>query len=295
MNEASRDADVTLWLSGEVPLLLRRIEAGTLRMGSRGVHTDEEPVHRVRITEPYYVGTFPVTQAEYRAVAAYAQELQLDPEPSYFKGDSRPVEQVSWEDAVAWCGWIERHWRDLCGTTKEGTELMIGSFGLPTEAQWEYACRAGTETEYYTGDGEPALAEAGWYDGNSGGETHPMGKRKENEWGLYDMHGNVREWCRDAWDEDAYKKREDGVVDPEVTGQYVGEQDRVLRGGSWITRADRCRSALRLRWRVDDRYWSIGFRVCLVRSPAAEPGGGKACPGKAEHSQSQTRLPPRGC
>jgi formylglycine-generating enzyme required for sulfatase activity len=91
-SQAKREADVALWLPGDVPLLLRRIEAGTFRMGSRGL---EEPVHRVRITEPYYLGTFPVTQAEYRAVAAYAQELQLDPEPSHFKGDSRPVEQVS--------------------------------------------------------------------------------------------------------------------------------------------------------------------------------------------------------
>ena len=109
-DQASRDAEVTLWLPGEVPLLLRRIETGIFRMGSRGAFTDaftdEEPVHRVLIKEPYYVGTFPVTQAEYRAVAAYAQGLQLDPEPSYFKGDSRPVERVSWEDAVAWCAAI---------------------------------------------------------------------------------------------------------------------------------------------------------------------------------------------
>lgn len=195
-NQASREADVTLWLPGEVPLLLRRIEAGTFRMGSRGAYASEEPVHRVRITETYYLGTFPVTLAEYRAVAVSAPELE--PEPSLFKGNSRPVEQVSWEDAVAWCGWIQKHWRDLRGTTKEGTELAIRSFGLPSEAQWEYACHEGTETEYHTGDGEAALAESGWFNGNAGGETHPVGERKENRWGLYDLHGNVWEWCRDA-------------------------------------------------------------------------------------------------
>jgi formylglycine-generating enzyme required for sulfatase activity len=275
MNQAKGEADVTLWLPGEVPLLLRRIEAGSFRMGSRGAYPEEEPIHRVLITEPYYVGTFPVTQAQYRAVAAYAQELQLDPQPGYFKGDPRPVEQASWEDAVAWCGWIGRHWRDLGGTTKERTELTIRSFGLPSEAQWEYACRAGTETEYHTGDGEAALAEAGWYDGNAGGETHPVGERKENRWGLYDLHGNVWEWCRDAWDGDAYKKREDGVVDPEVGAEEVRKQAplRVLRGGAWSVGADGCRSSSRGGYKADGRFKRGGFRVCLLRSQAAEPGG----------------------
>jgi formylglycine-generating enzyme required for sulfatase activity len=175
---------------------------------------------------------------------------------------------------VAWCGWIERHWRHFSGTTKEDTELKIRSFGLPTEAQWEYACRAGTETEYYTGDGEAALAEAGWYDGNSGGQTHPVGERKENQWGLYDMYGNIGEWCRDAWDKDAYKKRVDGAEDPEATAEYVGEQDdprRVSRGGSFHSEADLCRSSARDWWGADVRGSLIGFRVCLVRSPAADP------------------------
>jgi formylglycine-generating enzyme required for sulfatase activity len=289
--QASRDAEATLWLPGEVPLLLRRIEAGTFRMGSRGRYPEEEPVHRVRITEPYYLGTFPVTQAQYRAVAACAPELRLDPDPSEFKGDARPVEKVSWEDAVAWCGWVERHWRDLRGTTSEGTELMIRRFGLPTEAQWEYACRAGTETEYHTGDGEAALAEAGWYVGNSGGETHPVGEKEANRWGLYDLHGNVFEWCRDAWDADAYKKRPDGVVDPEVSAEDVGQQYpvRVLRGGSWINGADVCRSSDR-DWRgAGDRSRRHGFRVCLVRSPAAEPSGGAAGPGEAERGGTPQR------
>jgi formylglycine-generating enzyme required for sulfatase activity len=215
-----------------------------------------------------------VTQAEYRAVAVSGPELE--PEPSHFKGDSRPVEQVSWEEAVAWCGWIQKHWRDLRGTTKEGTELAVRTFGLLTEAQWEYACRAGTETEYYTGDGEAALGEAGWYADNAGDETHPVGEKKENRWGLYDLHGNVWEWCRDAWDEDAYKKRQDGVVDPEVTAEDGGEQTphRVLRGGSWRAGADWCRSSDRGRWRADVRLRILGFRVCLVRSPVAELGGG---------------------
>jgi formylglycine-generating enzyme required for sulfatase activity len=184
---------------------------------------------------------------------------------------------------------------------QKGTELEIRSFGLLTEAQWEYACRAGTETEYYTGDGETALAEAGWYSGNSGNGTHLVGEKKENQWGLYDMHGNVWEWCRDAWDGDAYKKREDGVADPEVTAKDPGKETprRVLRGGSWADRAVWCRSSLRFRGRAG-RFRFYGFRVCLVCSPVAEPGGGEAGPGKAEpggtprRSQSRTCLPTGG-
>ena len=275
MEQALRDADVTLWLPGEIPLALRRIEAGTFRMGSRGVSDWEEPIHRVQITKPYYIGTFPVTQAQYRAVATCAQELRLRPDPSSFNGDSKPVEGVSWQDAVAWCGWIEGHWRDLRCTTNEGAKLMIRSFGLPTEAQWEYACRAGTETDNYTGDGEAALAEAGWYCGNSGSETHPVGERKKNEWGLYDMLGNVCEWCRDAWDIDAYNKREEGAVDPEVTAEDTGLKNHrvlrggsysVLRGGSYIYEADGV-NGLRASRRggnpVGARNRDRGFRVCL--------------------------------
>jgi formylglycine-generating enzyme required for sulfatase activity len=139
-----------------------------------------------------------------------------------------------------------------------------------------------------TGDGVAALAEAGWYGGNSGVEAHPVGERKENKWGLYDMHGNVWEWCRDAFDEDAYKKREDGAVDPEVTA-YVDDPLRVLRGGSWFGAADRCRSFSRNWGRADSRLTSNGFRVCLVRSPVAEPGGGEAGPGKAERGGTPQR------
>jgi sulfatase modifying factor 1 len=157
--------------------------------------------------------------------------------------------------------------------TADGKLITVGRFGLPTEAQWEYACRAGTETEYYRGDGEATLAEAGWFDGNAGGVTHPVGELAPNEFGLYDMHGNVDEWCCDAWDEDAYKKRVDGTTDPEVSTEDVSDANpvRVFRGGSRGAIAWICRSAIRSGGRPDVRERYQGFRVCLVPGPVPQP------------------------
>jgi formylglycine-generating enzyme required for sulfatase activity len=169
--------------------------------------------------KPYLLGRYPVTQEQYHAITGV--------NPSYLKGDKLPVEKVSWDDATRYCQMLSEH----SGQTVR----------LPTEAEWEHACRAGSTTEYYTGDGEEALARAGWYWGNSKRKTHPVGKKEPNAWGLHDMHGNVWEWCRDV----------------------VGDRHRVLRGGSWCVTAWRCRSAFRYRWWPDDRDWNCGFRVCL--------------------------------
>jgi formylglycine-generating enzyme required for sulfatase activity len=170
----------------------------------------------------YLLGKYPVTQEQYLAIAGV--------NPSYFKGDKLPVEKVSWDEATQWC--------------QKLSEQSGQSVRLPTESEWEYACRAGTTTEYNTGDGEKALAKAGWYFGNSDGKTHPVGLKEPNAWGLHDMHGNVWEWCQDE----------------------VGDRLRVLRGGSWDFSARWCRSAYRSRWRPDVRGWDAGFRVCLAAS-----------------------------
>jgi formylglycine-generating enzyme required for sulfatase activity len=274
---------VTLRLPTGVDLEFVRIPAGEFRMGARGKSADEEPVHRVRITQSFYLGRFPVTQAQY---AAFRPDHE-----NGFSGDSRrPVEEVTWDDAAAYCAWLNDPQRVTWPFGLEGFTAQ-----LPTEAQWEYACRAGTETEFHTGDGEIALSAAGWYGENSDQETHPVGLKEPNAFGLYDMHGNVWEWCADAWDENAYKTRVDGVCDPEVTVQNLeGDVLRVIRGGSWSLSAGDCRAASRdWGWPVG-RNWVQGFRVCLFPGPsrahntasnAAEP-----VPGDGARRQAAAQL-----
>jgi formylglycine-generating enzyme required for sulfatase activity len=154
-----------------------KIPAGEFQMGSEE-HSCGNPVHRVNIPEAFYMGKYPVTQKQWKAV--------MGNNPSHFKGDDRPVEYVSWYDVL---GFVEKL-NELEGTDK---------YRLPSEAEWEYACRAGTTTRYSFGDSEAKLRKYGWYDGNSRRETHPVGKKKPNPWGLYDIHGNVWEWCQDKW------------------------------------------------------------------------------------------------
>ncbi len=200
----------------------------------------EKPQHRVRITKPFYLGKYLVTQEQWEAV--------MGNNPSHFKGPKNPVEMVSWDDCQQFLGKLN---------AKAGSGA--GKFQLPTEAQWEYACRAGSKTKYCFGDDESKLGEYAWYDANSGNKTHPVGEKKPNAWGLYDMHGNVWEWCQDWWKDGYYK--ESRVDDP--TGAATGSS-RVLRGGSWGNPARGCRSA--------DRDYGgpgicadiLGFRVARV-------------------------------
>ena len=286
--EAARSADFTLALPGGVPMFFRRIPAGSFRMGARGIDAKEEPVHRVRITRDFYLGAFPVTQEQYRAVARRCPALKGNADPSAFKGARRPMEYVSWDYATAFCAWLSA-WEEL--------PAEIAKVCLPSETQWEYACRAGTDTDYYSGDGEPALAEVAWYSGNSDHETHPVDERPEaHPFGLYGMHGNVWEWCRDAWDARAYRMRADGVEDPEVLpkGKY---QDRVLRGGSWRSPARVCRSAYRLGNRPDVHNWLYGFRVCLSAFGSAWFAARRLVPpddasSGARRRRDETRKPP---
>ncbi len=217
-------------------------------MGSRGYRPEEEPRHRVVIPMPFYLGTFPVTQEEFACFRPGHRNR--------FHGKPRhPVESVSWDDAQGFLKWLNGN-RKLPGGLKAR---------LPCEAEWEYACRAGTETEYYNGDGEGALSEAGWYEGNFVESTHPVGEKIGNPWGLYDMHGNVWEWCQDVYDATAYARRCDNWI--ARTWLHVDaprSPDRSLRGGSAAYPAQWCRAARREKHGLPSILLVYdGFRVLL--------------------------------
>lgn len=368
----------------EVTMTFRHIvrvgERAEFRMGQRGWSPDEEPVHSVSLREPYALGVFPVTQEqfavwtdseEYRTWFAGTREQiressaqgEADPHQNHFADRSRhPADSVTWWEAQGYAQWLT-----ACGVLPAGWAAA-----LPSEGQWEYACRGGTATDYWSGNGEEALAGVAWYGGNAGGTTHEVGQKSPNPFGLYDVHGNVAEWCQDYYDARRYRKRvegdagrafldaegaetqgvdprfealagamaryaegrrtvlpedrpslellralADGIIEngdsswqsvsdaihsaqrpggrgawPEqaagiaqqlqgmleslLEGQRGEEPRRVLRGGSWGFTANWCRSAYRGRNWAGNRFGSIGFRVCLVCSPAVQAEGPEA-------------------
>ena len=217
-----------------VTLRCKLVPAGSFLMGSKESDS-EQPVHEVMISAPFYMGDYPVTQAQYEAV--------LRKNPSNWKGKDRPVECVSWGDASGFC--------------EEFSAEAGRRVSLPSEAQWEYACRAGTTTRYSFGDSESRLDLYGWHDGNSGSETHRVGQKKPNPWGLYDMHGNVWEWCQDNW-HDSYKS-----APTDGSAWAGGVAARVVRGGCWDDDPQYCRSSTRFRYVPGSRGNFIGFRVVV--------------------------------
>jgi formylglycine-generating enzyme required for sulfatase activity len=266
-------------------------------MGSRGRGSTTELRHRVIIPQPFYLGTFPVTQEqfavwtgspEYRTWFEANRQLidgSAEPHRNRFPGHAiHPAESLSWYEARGFVEWLNA--RKLLPP-----ELNTYVARLPCEAEWEFACRAGTETEHSKGDGEAALELDGWYEGNSGGATHPVGQKRKNPWGLHDMHGNVWEWCEDVYDMTAYSKRPHGWLARPWTEADAGKENgaiprRVMRGGSWGTHPVWCRAAGRYWLHAGYRYSIIGFRVVLgAPGPAAEPekpvggGGGREGPG----------------
>ena len=196
--------------------------------------------HQVTLTKSFEIGVYEVTQKQYEKV--------MGGNPSRFKGAQNPVENVSWDDAVDFC-------RKL--SALPGEKIAGYVYRLPTEAEWEYACRAGTTTKYSFGDSDSPLGDYAWYDKNSGKTTHPVGQKHPNAWGLYDMHGNVWEWCQDCHAD--YPSG--SVADP--TGRSSSSV-RGYRGGSWDFSAGNCRSANRFRISPSFRFNFLGFRV--VRS-----------------------------
>jgi formylglycine-generating enzyme required for sulfatase activity len=215
-------------------LTLVEIPAGRFRMGGAR-HADEQPIRDVSVGR-FLLAAHPVTNAQYeRYLKATGAE-----EPKYWKDKAfsqpdQPVVGVSWDDAQSYCKWA--------------------GLRLPSEAEWEYACRAGTTTEYWSGDREADLARVGWYRGNSGGRLHAVGEKPANPWGLLDMHGNVWEWCEDTW-RDSYK----GAPSDDSAWVDGASSRRVIRGGSFGDPAAGARSAYRGGYHRSLRWGSVGFR-----------------------------------
>jgi formylglycine-generating enzyme required for sulfatase activity len=255
-----------------------RIPAGKFTMGSSQEEIDhfvgmledegykrmlqaEGPEHEVEITQPFLLGATEVTVGQFRqfieANPKYKAADRRWRSPGFDQTDDHPVVWVSWHNAVDFCNWLSE---------KEGRE-----YRLPTEAEWEYSCRAGKPpTRYCYGDDDAQLDEYAWYDINSGGRTHPVGQKKPNDWGLYDMHGNAWEWCQDLYDPNYYKNSD--VKDPK--GPPGDRGVAVQRGGSWDYGSMVCRSAFRSFCGRTEINKHRGFRVLLVAPPGGVPAEG---------------------
>ena len=287
--EDTRGVYAELILRG-VSCELRWIPPGTFRMGSpeteAGRWNDEGPQHLVTLTQGFWLANTPCTQKLWQVVRG--------DNPSRSKGEQRPVENVDWNQAVAFCQGLTKRAGAACDLP-EGFE-----FRLPTEAEWEYACRAGTTSAFNDGSKcnrpggkDPALDRLGWYIENSGKETHAVREKLPNAWGLYDLHGNVLEWCADRadWkDEVVTDTYVDGVVDPMCeTGSR-----RVVRGGSYLYDARFCRSACRGATERGSRGRNLGFRLAAGQPPGRGAPSPAAAGAAAQGPEAPAARPASG-
>ncbi|MBR5249759.1 MAG: SUMF1/EgtB/PvdO family nonheme iron enzyme [Bacteroidales bacterium] len=215
------------------------VEGGTFKMGATSeqgsdADSDEKPVHSVTVSD-FYIGKYEVTQAQWKAV--------MGDNPSYSKGDNLPVENVSWNDIQEFI--------------KKLNQLTGKTYRLPTEAEWEYAARGGKKSKGYKYAGSNNIEDVAWYTNNSSSHTHPVGQKQPNELGLYDMSGNVWEWCQDRYG----NYNSSSQTNP--TGPASGS-NRVLRGGSWCNSARLCRVSDRCSYDPSSRYYTFGFRLVLL-------------------------------
>lgn len=209
------------------------IPAGYFMMGSENSGDDAKPVHKVHVSA-FYMDTHEVTQSSY-------EEL-MGMNISKFEGDDNPVEQVRWKQGARYCNARSRGEKlKPCYDEKTwACDFSADGYRLPTEAEWEYACRAGTQTAYWFGDDPQKLASFGWFRGNASNTTHAVAAKPANPWGLRDMHGNVAEWCNDYYAADYYQ----GSPEKDPHGPETGVK-RVIRGGSWNSSPEKCTSAAR--------------------------------------------------
>ena len=232
------DNTISIPVKGRISIDMVRVEAGTFTMGAtaemKNPNDDEKPTHRVTLTNDYYIGKYEVTQALWQTV--------MGNNPSKFKGDNLPVEQVSWDDCQEFISKLNR----ITGKT----------FRLPTEAEWEYAARGGNKSRGYQYSGSNNLSDVAWFWDNSGSKTHAVGTKQPYELGIYDMSGNVWEWCQDRYGE----YNSSSQVNP--TGANRGS-NRVVRGGCWFHDAWNCRSSSRGYFTPDYRNDILGLRLVL--------------------------------
>ena len=239
--EAGQPKTKMLDLGGGVMMEMIYVTPGSFMMGRNGGNPNSSPAHKVTLTKGYWLGKYEVTQRQWKQM--------MGRNPSKFKGDDLPVDSISWDDCQSFITKVN---------ARQSGELIR----LPTEAEWEYACRAGTDGDF---GGTGNLDEMGWYKDNSGGKTHPAGEKRANDWGFYDMHGNVREWCNDRWG--AYSRND--VSDP--AGSSSGDL-RVSRGGHWDAPTGWCLSIQRWKEKTTFVGETYGFRLCMSADQGTPSG-----------------------
>jgi formylglycine-generating enzyme required for sulfatase activity len=213
------------------------IPTGKFQMGAKNHTDDEKPVREVTIPEQFYMGRTEVTQLQWKSV--------MGDNPSFFKNDKAPVDQVSWLDC-----------QEFIKKLNDKRDGYV--YRLPSEAEWEYVCRSRTTGDYYG-----PLDEVAWYEKNAEGATHPIGEKKANAFGMFDMHGNVWEWCQDVHHESYAGAPTDGAAWEDAAGS-----ERVIRGGAWDSGTTICRSSFRYHQPADARFANVGFRVvCQLAKP----------------------------
>jgi formylglycine-generating enzyme required for sulfatase activity len=242
---------------GGVEMVL--VPAGSFVMGNRRGKEDELPAHKVSVGS-FWIDRYEVAQAEYSRLGL--------PNPSHFKGDTLPVEQIKWDQAAFYCNARSRDegLRPCYNEADSSCDFSADGYRLPTEAEWEYACRAGSDGDYYFGSDPRRLTDYAWYADNSEKKTHPVGQKQPNAWGLYDMLGNVGEWCNDMYGKNYYEHSPGENPHGPAEGSLY-----VLRGGSWNSGPEVLRSSYRV---AENPGFSdaclardaIGFR-CVKKGP----------------------------